>query len=175
MHLDRTVILSVGTEVLMGAFWDNLNIALFFCPGFLLKVFPICSSDKKDHNLIVPLPRQVLGPNWLFFLWELRCRVVTWAARVWDVIHRSCYERGDFQGVSGGILIPWSNVHLKLLIPHFFPLCSCKKLRKKEAISPVIQDSLNTNMLLLDQAISVALSCLCASPLLCISAVLCRY
>lgn len=28
---------------------------VFFFPDFLLKVFSLCSSDKKDHDSVVPV------------------------------------------------------------------------------------------------------------------------
>ena len=61
-------------------------------------MFPLCGSDEKDRYSVVPVPRGVFGLNWPFLLWGLRCRVVTWAAWVCDVIRCSCYEYDDFRG-----------------------------------------------------------------------------
>lgn len=165
----------------MGAFWVTLTMTwFFFFPDFLLKVFPFCSSDKKDHDSVVPVSGWVLGPNWPFLFWGLRCSVMTWAARVWDVIHGPCYACDDFRGAG----TQWE--HLNPLQQHSLEAADflrllfvlTKKCREKNTLSPVIlkfQNSLGTNMLLLYQTVSVAFSWLCASPLLHISAALYGY
>lgn len=79
-------------------FSESYHDLVFFFSDFLLKVFPLCSSDKKDHDSVVPVSGWVLGPNWPFLFWGLRYRVVTWAARMWDVIHGPCYACDGFRG-----------------------------------------------------------------------------
>lgn len=125
---------------------------LFFCPHFLLMVFPLCSSDRKDHDSVVPLSGWVFGPNWPFFSlgfklqgYDLGCPSV--GCHPWPL--QCMWWFYDFWGAG----TQWEHLNplqqRSLEASHFILLLFVliKTCRKKKTLSPVIlkfQNSLNT-------------------------------
>lgn len=164
----------------MSTFWVSLDVTfLIFLPILSAKGVSHLWQWQKGSWLSCSSSQTIVWPKLIvFFSGGVRCRAVTWATWVaMSFIALAISMMMTSEDLAHN-LIPCSNIHWKLLISQCSSSCSWKKLRKKKTIFPVIlsfQNSLNTTMLLPDQAVLVALSCLCASPLPCVSGVLCRY